>query len=450
MASAAMTTAPFILSASKGERLVLSSRTYKDGLFSANDHINIGLIGSGIQGIYDTRAALSVDGVKVVAACDLYTGRLDRAKELWGKDLFVTRDYRKLLDRKDIDAVIVATPDHWHKKIAVDALRAGKHVYCEKPMVQKWEDGQEIISAQKSSGKICQIGSQGMSSLTNEKAKQLYKEGAIGDLVLLDFYNDRYSAEGAWQYPIPPDQGPDTVDFDTFLGNAPKVAYDPIRFFRWRNYKDYGTGVAGDLFVHAFSSLHYMIDSFGPTNALATGGLRYWKDGRDVPDVSITLYDFPKTETHSAFNAVFRVNFIAGSGGGSGFKLVGTEGEMEIGWNTVSVRRSKLSMEPGDYSLVAFTEKTQGAIRSNHSTVSPKSRNSVLQTGTTTWESPRDYKGAHHDHFHNFFTAIREKGKAIQDPTFGLRAAGAALLANESYYKKSPVKWNPIEMKMMG
>ena len=449
MASAAMTTAPFILSASKGERLVLS-RTDKDGLFSANDHINIGLIGSGIQGIYDTRAALSVDGVKIVAACDLYTGRLDRAKELWGKDLFVTRDYRKLLDRKDIDAVIVATPDHWHKKIAVDALRAGKHVYCEKPMVQKWEDGQEIISAQKSSGKICQIGSQGMSSLTNEKAKQLYKEGAIGDLVLLDFYNDRYSAEGAWQYPIPPDQGPDTVDFGTFLGNAPKVAYDPKRFFRWRNYKDYGTGVAGDLFVHAFSSLHYMIDSFGPTSALATGGLRYWKDGRDVPDVSITLYDFPKTETHPAFNAVFRVNFIAGSGGGSGFKLVGTEGEMEIGWDTVSVRRSKLSMDPGDYSLVAFTEKTQGAIRSNHATVSPESRNSVLQTGTTTWESPQDYKGAHHDHFHNFFTAIREKGKTIQDPTFGLRAAGAALLANESYYKKSPVKWNPIAMKMMG
>ena len=169
-----------------------------------------------------------------------------------------------------------------------------------------------------------------MSSLSNEKAKQLYDDGAIGDLVMLDFYNDRYSAEGAWQYPIPPDADPETVDFDTFLGNAPKVPYEAKRFFRWRNYKDYGTGVAGDLFVHAFSSLNYIIGSNGPNRAFATGGLRYWKDGRDVPDVSITLYDYPKTETHSAFNAAFRINFIAGSGGGGGFKLIGTEGEMEI------------------------------------------------------------------------------------------------------------------------
>ncbi len=448
IASVALTTSPFILSASKGETIFLS-RKYDLSPFSNNDQINLGLIGSGIQGIYDTRAALSVNGVKLVAACDLYSGRLDRAKELWGNDIFVTRDYRKLLERKDIDVVIVATPDHWHKKITVDALDSGKHVYCEKPMVQQWEEGQEIISTQKKSGKLCQIGSQGMSSLTNEKAKQLYQEGAIGELVMLDFYNDRYSAEGAWQYPIPPDESPETVDFDTFLGNAPKVPYDPTRFFRWRNYKDYGTGVAGDLFVHAFSSLNYILDSFGPTSALATGGLRYWKDGRDVPDVSITLYDFPETETHAAFNAVFRVNFIAGSGGGSGFKLIGTEGEMEIGWNSVTVRRSKLNMSPGDYSMIAYTEATQEEIRKKYAEMNRENRKSTLATGTTAWEAPRDYKGSHHDHFYNFFSAIRGNGKVIQDPTFGLRAAGAALLANNSYYMKKPVAWDPISMKVV-
>ncbi|MEM8928392.1 MAG: Gfo/Idh/MocA family oxidoreductase [Bacteroidota bacterium] len=446
MASAAMSTSPYLISASQGARLFLAPREYT-GSFSANDQINLGLIGSGIQGIYDTRAALSVDGIKLVAACDLYQGRLDRAKELWGNALFTTRDYRELLGRSDIDAVIVATPDHWHQKITIAALKAGKHVYCEKPMVQQWEQGQEIITAQKSSGKICQIGSQGMSSLVNEKGKRLYADGAIGELVMLDFYNDRYSAEGAWQYPIPPDQNPDTVDFDTFLGNAPKVSYDAKRFFRWRNYRDYGTGVAGDLFVHAFSSLHYMIDCMGPVKAIASGGLRYWKDGRDVPDVSITLYDFPKTNTHAAFNAVFRVNFIAGSGGGSGFKLIGTEGEMEIGWNSVTVKRSKLNMVPGDYSMVAYTEATQEQIKNNYAHPRQETRQSALGTGTTTWETPRDYKGAHHDHFYNFFTAIREKGKVIQDPTFGLRAAGAAILANESYFKKQPVGWDPILMK---
>lgn len=448
LTTAAITTAPLLFANEQLERLPLI-RSYSDRLYAANDYINIALIGSGIQGIYDTKAALGVSGVKIVAACDLYNGRLDRAKELWGDSIFVTRDYRKILERNDIDAVIVATPDHWHQKITIDALKAGKHVYCEKPMVQKYEEGQAMIEAQKKSGKICQVGSQSMASLGNEKAKQLYEEGAIGDIVMLDMYNDRYSAEGAWQYPIPPDANPDTIDFDSFLGSAPKVPYELKRFFRWRNYQDYGTGVAGDLFVHAFSTLNHVLSSHGPNRALATGGLRYWKDGRDVPDVSITLYDYPKTATHAAFNAAFRVNFIAGNGGGGGFKLIGTEGEMEVGQNQVTVRRSKLGMVPGSYSLISFTEETQQKIKADYATTVPSSRVQSLNTGVTTWEAPGDYRGGHYDHFNNFFTAIRQGTDVVQNPTFGLRAAGAALLANESYYKKQPVDWDPTAMKLL-
>ena len=448
LGSAAITSAPLVFASSYQQKLILS-RDYPNENFSHNDQINLGLIGSGIQGIHDTTAALKVDGVKLVAVCDLYKGRLDRAKELWGDDIAVTRDYRELLERKDIDAVIVATPDHWHKKITIDAMEAGKAVYCEKPMVQKWEEGQSIISTQKSTRKICQIGSQGMSSLGNEKAKQLYEDGAIGEIVMLDFYNDRYSAEGAWQYPIPPDANPETVDFDTFLGNAPKTPYELKRFFRWRNYQDYGTGVAGDLFVHAFSTLNHIISSNGPNRALATGGLRYWKDGRDVPDVSITLYDYPKTDTHAAFNAAFRINFIAGSGGGGGFKIIGTEGEMEVGQNSVKLVRSKLGMIPGGYSMIAYTEATQEKIRQGYASQNLETRASSLNIGETTWEAPSDYKGGHYDHFYNFFQSIRNKKTVIQDPTFGLRAAGAALLANASYYQNKPISWNPDTMKLL-
>ncbi len=448
LTSAALTAAPLVWSSGYEEKIALQ-RQYAPQAFSPNDHINLALIGAGIQGIYDTKAALSVAGITLVAACDLYTGRLDRAKELWGDAIFTTRDYREILSRKDVDAVIVATPDHWHQKITIAALEAGKHVYCEKPMVQDPKDGQAIINAQRKSGKICQVGSQSMASLGNEKAKQLYMDGAIGEMVMLDMYNDRYSAEGAWQYPIPPDADPETVDFDTFLGGAPKVPFDTKRFFRWRNYQDYGTGVAGDLFVHAFSTLNHILDSHGPNRALSTGGLRYWKDGRDVPDVTITLYDYPKTDTHAAFNAAFRINFIAGNGGGGGFKLIGTEGEMEVGQNSVTLKRSKLGMVPGGYSMVAFTEATQEKIRAGYAQQNLESRASSLNVGTTTWEAPRDYKGGHHDHFYNFFTAIREKGSVVQDPTFGLRAAGAALLANESYFKKGPVQWDPTGMKFI-
>ncbi len=448
LTTAAISASPLLFATSLEEKLPLI-RSYSDRSYAANDHINLAIIGSGIQGIYDTNTALGVVGVKLVAACDLYDGRLDRAKELWGDSIFVTRDYRKILERKDVDAVIIATPDHWHQKITIEALKAGKHVYCEKPMVQKYEEGEAIINAQKKSGKICQVGSQVMSSLGNEKAKQLYEEGAIGDIVMLDMYNDRYSAEGAWQYPIPPDANPSTIDFDTFLGTAPKVPFELKRFFRWRNYQDYGTGVAGDLFVHAFSTLNYVLSSHGPNRALATGGLRYWKDGRDVPDVTITLYDYPKTDTHAAFNAAFRINFIAGNGGGGGFKLIGTEGEMEVGQNQVTLKRSKLGGGPGGYSLIAYTEETQQKIKDDYTKNKLSSRVQSLNTGATTWQAPSDYKGGHYDHFNNFFTAIREEGSVVQDPTFGLRAAGAALLANESYYKKQPVDWDPINMKLL-
>jgi predicted dehydrogenase len=449
LGSVALTAAPQIMAKSYKQQEILKVREEDTKKYAANDQINLALIGSGIQGIYDTTSALQVNGVKLVAACDLYTGRHARAKELWGSDIATTRDYREILNRKDVDAVIIATPDHWHKRISIDALKAGKAVYCEKPMIQKFEEGHELIKAQKDSGKVFQVGSQGMSSLGNEKAKQLYEDGAIGQLVMLDMFNDRYSAEGAWQYPIPPDANPDTVDFDTFLGNAPKLAYDPLRFFRWRNYKDYGTGVAGDLFVHAFSTLHYVISSHGPSRAISTGGLRYWNDGRDVPDVTMTFYDYPKTTTHDAFNAAFRVNFIAGNGGGFGFKLVGTEGELHVDSDSVMLIRAKLGMKPGGYSLIAYTEETQKKIRADYDQKFTDERKSDLSIGETNYKAPEGYKGAHFDHFTNFFNAIRGNFKTVEDATFGLRAAGAALLANESYYQKKAVQWDPVAMKLV-
>jgi predicted dehydrogenase len=449
LGTAAVTSAPTVLAGSYKQSLLLDPRSYVPASFAANDNINLALIGTGIQGSNDTITALRVPGVKLVATCDLYTGRHARAKELWGDDIYTTRDYREILDRKDVDAVIIATPDHWHRRISMDALKAGKAVYCEKPMVQKFEEGHEVIEAHKQSGKIMQVGSQGMSSLGNEKAKMLYEDGAIGELVMLDMYNDRYSSEGAWQYPIPPDATPETVDFDTFLGSAPKVPFELKRFFRWRNYRDYGTGVAGDLFVHAFSTLNYILSSHGPERAQATGGLRYWKDGRDVPDVSITLYDYPETKTHAAFNAAFRVNFIAGNGGGGGFRLVGTEGEMQVGSNSVKLIRSKLDMKPQRYALIAYTEENQKKIVAAYDEKFANERSKDLNIGETNWEAPRGYKGAHYDHFYNFFQGIRGEGKIIEDPTFGLRAAGAALLANESYYSGHPVQWDPEAMKLI-
>jgi len=134
---------------------------------NSNSNLQIALIGAGGMGSADTDTALKHQGVNLIAVCDLYDGRLKKAKERWGNHLFTTKDYRELLNRDDIDAVIIGTPDHWHKQISVDALMAGKHVYCEKPMVHAVDEGPAVIAAQKKSGMVFQVGSQGMSSLGN-------------------------------------------------------------------------------------------------------------------------------------------------------------------------------------------------------------------------------------------------------------------------------------------
>ena len=306
---------------------------------SANDHLQYALIGAGIMGSGDAESALKVPGVKLVAVADIYEGRLERAKERWGNDLFTTRDYREILARPDIDAVIVGTPDHWHAPISIDAMNAGKDVYCEKPMVQKPEDGHGVIETHKKTGRIMQIGSQGISSVLYQKAKDLIQSGAIGQLNMVEAWWDRNSPVGAWQYAIPPDASPQTIDWDRFLGTAPKRPFEPIRLFRWRNYKDYGTGVTGDLFVHLFSGMHFIsLTRSDRTRVFATGGLRYWRDGRDVPDIMLGIYDYPATSTHPAFNLALHVNFESGNGENTGLRFVGSEGVMSVG-NTVTVSK---------------------------------------------------------------------------------------------------------------
>ena len=323
---------------------------------AANDHIQIALIGAGGQGQGDTKIAAQIPGVKLVAVADCYDGRLEHSKELWGSDIFTTRDYSEILARKDIDAVIIGTPDHWHKQVAVDAMKAGKDVYCEKPMIHLYADGPKMIETARKTKRIMQIGSQRVSSIIYVKAKELLAAGAIGQLNMVTARWDRNSAMGAWKYTVPLDASTETCDWPRFLGTAPKIPFNAERFFQWRKWKDYGSGVAGDLFVHLFSGTHLITDSHGPTRAMATGGLRFWKDGRDVPDVMLALFDY-----REGFNLSLRVNFVDGGEESEGLIFTGSEGTMEIAGNAVSVSRVPREKEPG-YTISTFTEAMQKRI----------------------------------------------------------------------------------------
>jgi predicted dehydrogenase len=416
---------------------------------SPNDRIRMALIGAGGQGSGDARNSLAVGGVELVAVSDIYDGRLARAREVWGDHLFTTRDYREVLARPDVDAVIIATPDHWHQKIAVDAMNAGKDVYCEKPMVQLVEDGKPVVEAQKRTGRILQVGSQRVSSIVYQKAKDLLASGAIGELNFVEAWIDRGTALGAWQYSIPLDASPATVDWDRFLGRAPKVPFEPVRLFRWRNYRDYGTGVGGDLFVHLFSGLHFATGSNGPVRVFSTGGLRYWKDGRDVPDVLAGLYDYPATQSRPGFTFSLRVNLIDGAVvETSGFRFVGSEGMLTID-SGLTLTKTPREAEPG-YTIDTFPKSAQEQFLKAYREKYPQRPNlsAASMQAEEKFVPPKGYSD-HFEHHRNFIQALRTRKPVIEDAAFGFRAAGPALLSNISYFEKKVCGWDPEKMELV-
>ncbi len=410
---------------------------------AANDQIQIALIGAGIQGQGDTKFALQVPGTKLVAVADCYQGRLDHSKELWGNDVFTTRDYREILARKDIDAVIIATPDHWHKQAAVDAMHAGKDVYCEKPMIHLYSDGPVMIEAARETNRIIQIGSQRVSSVIYAKAKELLAAGSIGELNMVTAWWDRNSAIGAWDYTIPLDASTETCDWHRFLGTAPQIPFSAEQFFQWRKWKAYGSGVAGDLFVHLFSGTHFVTGAHGPTRAMATGGLRYWKDGRNVPDVMLALFDYPQ-----GFNLSLRVNFVDGGAESEGLIFTGSEGTMEIGGNGVSLSRTPREKEPG-YTINTFTIAMQKRILEQYRQKYPVPHPmGAPPMGYEKYVAAPGYTD-NYSHFENFFSSVRTRKPVVEDAVFGFRAAGAALLSNRSYDRDAIVHWNPETMKIV-
>jgi len=273
---------------------------HPEPLFAAEDmpageHVRFGIIGIGMQGSGLLTNAIELPGIECVAACDLYDGRHTLAREITNKpNLPVTRRYQELLANKDIDCIVAAVPDHWHKQVVVDAVSAGKDIYCEKPMSHSPADGVAMVEATKRTGRIVQIGSQRVSSQICAKAKEMISQGMIGEMMLIEGWLGRNDPTGAWEYPPPFDLSPQTLDWDTWQGTVPKKAFDPYTFARWRCWKEYGTGVAGDLLVHLVSGMMFMMGiNEAPKQAMAMGGIRRWKDGRNMPDVHGTLFYYP-------------------------------------------------------------------------------------------------------------------------------------------------------------
>jgi len=418
---------------------------------SSNDKIRLAVIGFGIQGHGDLATALKVPGVELAGVCDLYTGRLLNAKETYGDQIFTTKNYHEVLDRSDVDAIIIATSDHWHARITKEALKKGKAIYCEKPMVHKISEGLDVVQAHQASKKVMQVGSQRVSSIGYAKARELYQSGEIGKLNMVNAVYDRQSAIGAWEYTMPSDASPETVDWNRYIETMNKIPFDPKKFFWWRNYHDFGTGVAGDLFVHLLSGTHVITGSKGPVKIFSSGQLSYWKDGRDVPDVMTGILQYPETPEHPAFQLTLQVNFVSGTGGQESIKLVGEEGVMEMKGSNVSVHHSIMPKAPGfgGYDAVfTYPKAMQDSLSQAYNQKYSDDDKKRPTKPDVDFKAPAGYSD-HLDHFTNFFDAIRTGKPIVEDAAFGFRAAAPCLACNDSYFEKKIINWDPVNMKLV-
>ena len=418
---------------------------------SSNDKIRLAVIGFGIQGHGDLATALKVPGVELAGVCDLYSGRLENAKEMYGDQIFTTKNFQEVLDRKDVDAIIIATADLWHARITKEALKKGKAVYCEKPMVHYISEGMDVVNTYHSANKIMQVGSQRVSSIGYAKAKELLAAGEIGKLNMVNAVYDRQSAIGAWEYTMPNDISTETVDWEKYVEGMGKRPFEPKEFFWWRNYKDFGTGVAGDLFVHLLSGTHFITNSKGPTKIYSSGQLSYWKDGRDVPDVMTGILQYPDTPEHPAFQLTLQVNFISGTGGQESIKLVGEEGIIEMKGNGLTVHHSIMPKAPGfgGYDAVfTYPKAMQTALEQQYNSKWSSEDKQRPTKPDIDFKAPPGYSD-HLDHFTNFFDAVRSGKPVMEDAVFGFRAAAPALACNESYFQKKIINWDPENMKLV-
>jgi predicted dehydrogenase len=409
-----------------------------------SDRVRFASIGTGVRGCEIMRAALTCPGTEIVAVSDLYDGRLTAGQENAGKQLFTTKDYRAILDRQDVDAVLVATPDHWHRKLVEDACAAGKDVYCEKPMAHTVEDGFAMVEAMQKHKRVVQVGSQARSSIVYAKAKEIYDSGFLGQATAIEAWIDRNDASGAWVYPIPPDASEKTIDWNTFLGSAPKRSFDAKRFFRWRCYQDYGEGLPGDLYVHLLTGI-FTITGINepPLRAATLGGLFRWTEDRDVPDLVWTLYEYPN------FRLSLRCNLNNESPGVA--RIFGTKGTLEIKNDVLTATPQDTEPRPEGYSIYGWPEKLRNEYledwRKKHPL--PEPGKYPLGQSTQTFQAPPYYDYSV-DHMHNFMESVRTRKPSVEDAVFGNHTAIACHMANYSYFQKTVATWDEAARKIKG
>jgi predicted dehydrogenase len=373
-------------------------------ILGANDRLGLGVIGCGERGRGDMRLFLKQTGVQVVAVCDIYGEMIDRAQQMApGAQAFT--DHRKLLELKEVDIVLIATPDHWHAQTTIDALNAGKDVYVEKPLTLKIEEGPEIVKAARVNERICQVGMQQRSGPHYIQAKKEYIDtGRLGKITLARtwWHGNVYHLRRA---PERLRQKPSNLDWARFLGPVKWRDWDPQQYWNWRAYLDFGGGQITDLFTHWVDVVHMFLGQDIPVSAVAAGGVYVYKDGRTAPDTINVLLEYPNDLT-----VTFEATLAPGLRGAA-VEFVGTEGRLWI-----------------DRSRFEFQSAEKGA-----QPVVVKAPNPDMTA----------------DHIANFLECVRTRKLPNGDVLIGHRSAQASHLGNIAYLQKRRIRFDPVHEEIL-
>ena len=279
--------------------------------FMEQDDLNIVI--NGVCDIFDIHAEAALNAVNV-------NGHQARRYDRW----------EDLVKADDIDGVMIATPDHWHAPMAIEAAKAGKHVYVEKPLTHKMQETYDLFEIVKKSGITFQLGHQFRQTESYDKASELIRKNVLGKVTMVQTNTNRNSPNGAWQYPIHEKASPQTIDWEQFLGNAPQIPFNKDHFFRWRKYWSYGTGLSGDLLTHDYDAMNQVLGLGIPASVSASGGIYFFKDGREVPDVFNVIFEYPEKDLTFQYSATLANEFNRPN------VIMGHDATMEVG-NTLTV-----------------------------------------------------------------------------------------------------------------
>jgi predicted dehydrogenase len=372
-------------------------------VLGANDRIQLGLIGCGERGRSDMRVFQKTGHVDVVALCDIYGAQIEKARE-HAPQAQAFKDHRAVLDLKELDVALIATPDHWHAAIAIDALNAGKDIYIEKPLTRTIEEGPPIVKAARIHGRICQVGMQQRSGQHYLKAKREYFDtGKLGKITLARtwWYGNTYHLLRA---PASLATQPADLDWAHFLGPLKWRDWDPQQYYNWRAYLDFGGGQVTDLFTHWIDVVHMFMGQDVPISASAAGGVYHYKDGRTAPDTINVILQYP-----GEFNATFEATLVPGITGDA-IEMCGTEGRL---W----IDRTRYEFHPADKSVEPTIVKA--------------------------------FSNLDADHVGNFLECVRSRKLPNGDVLIGHRSAQASHLGNLSYMQRRRIDFDPVREEIL-